>query len=215
MLHIGISGNIGAGKSTLATALYNKMFQHGLRAKIIPFATGVKEIAAMETHAMRLASMTKYFYTRGYEYPICVKAARAIDQCMEACPSTPGIKNRRLLQFIGTDAGREMIDEHIWIYAVQQCIPDELDYIISDDLRFDNEAMAVDVHIGITIPLDKEHAYELRCRELGEAYTYSDHSSERSLSLPALFNVTFGFTDEHVQALFDLLERVRMLRGSA
>jgi hypothetical protein len=50
------------------------------------------------------------------------------------------VKNRRLLQFIGTEIGRELFDKDIWINVLLDKINEsDKDVIFVDDIRFKNE----------------------------------------------------------------------------
>src|SRR5688572_30898718 len=115
MIHVGISGPIGAGKSTLAQQL-SDFFP----SAIIPFAYGVKQIAALELQDNRLQAITDMLVSYGAIYTHAYIAASMIDGYMTKYPSTPGVKNRRLLQFIGAEAGRQTIHPDLWIAVVQQ-----------------------------------------------------------------------------------------------
>jgi len=79
-----------------------------------------------------------------------------------------GKSPRQLLQSLGTDWGREMISETIWIDAMRRMIADQtFGTIIIDDCRFENEAQMVREMGGIVIGLERE----------GIAYT-GEHASE-------------------------------------
>jgi hypothetical protein len=212
-MHIGISGPIGSGKSTLAKELQQLAREHNFAAEIIPFASGVRELAAYEGSKWVTMSIMQKLWDWGIPTTQAAAAAGMIAGFMERYPTQPGVKNRRLLQIIGTEVGREYLDKDIWVKRTKQLFRqfDPLDFVFSDDVRFDNEALAVDVHIGITIT-GNEALYEKRTRELGYEYTYSDHTSERSLSSPPLFTVPIGFTQKDVYSIYDKLDYIRRLR---
>lgn len=215
MLHIGISGPIAAGKTTLAQSLKQLALESGLACDIISFAYGVREVAALEKNETRRAELTNLFYSYGYDYGLSITAAMLTDRYMQQHPSTSGEKNRRLLQSIGTEVGRMIVDEDIWIRRTQWLFNGHvLDYGISDDLRFDNEAMAVDVHVGIDVKATYEgyRDWNQRTGTFGAEYTFNQHASEHALTLPPLFVVPAGFTQQDVLVLFEKLERVRKLR---
>lgn len=208
---MGISGPIAAGKSTLAKQLQHAAMEHGYAAIIIPFATGVKELAALESVPNRINVITNKLFDWGYDYNLSRRAATLIDYFMSRYPSQPGVKNRRLLQSIGTEVGREVLGEDTWIKRTQQLMrADMFDFVFSDDLRFDNEALAVDVHVAIDTT--NNPAYLERLQQLGAEYTYSNHVSETSLTLPPLFIIPAMFTPDQVYALFDKLDHIRYLR---
>lgn len=215
MIHIGISGPIAVGKSTLANELWKLARSKGLEAAVISFAAGIRELLSMETNKYRRIAMAQKLFNWGFDTEHAGIGASMIDEYMYQYPSQVGVKNRRLLQLIGTEIGREYLGADTWIMRVQQLARqyDALDYLISDDLRFDNEAMAVDVHIAITLPTGKHVGmYHDRRSLLDPAYTFDNHPSERSLTLPALFTIPIGFTDDDVQKLYDNLDNIRKLR---
>ncbi len=213
MLHIGISGDIAAGKSTLAKQIKERAENDGYHAHIIAFATGIRELVALEKHPYREQAITRKLYDWGYDHDIAQNAARVIDDYMLLHPSQPGIKNRRLLQSIGTEVGREFLGQNTWIVRTQQLAKqyDALDYLITDDVRFDNEVLAVDVHIRIDSSSDMG-CYMLRLQRYGADYVFNDHASERSLTLPALLTVPVCFNDTDVDKLYTTLDYVRRIR---
>lgn len=213
MLHIGISGGIAAGKSTLAQKLSLIAENEGYHAVIVPFAIGIRDIIDLEPlpSNIRVMRLNLLFSQWGYDPTKSHLAAIAIDQAMIEYPSTPGIKNRRLLQIIGTDIGRNMLDSNIWVYRVQTLLKERhkfVDFGFSDDLRFDNEAMAADVHVRILSNV----CYQERVNKLPASYTYKDHISEQALTLPPLLTIPACFSDNDVQKLFTVLNEIRMLR---
>lgn len=215
MIHIGISGPIASGKSTLAADLKTVIQQHNYRAEIIPFAYGIREIVALENHPYRRSVIAQKLFDWGYDSDKANTAARLIDEYMYAYPSQAGIKNRRLLQLIGTEVGRQFLGEDTWIIRTQQLAfrYDMLDFLISDDLRFDNEAMAVDVHIAVVVKGAQAQAiYQQRMKTFGADYTFANHQSEQSLTLPPLYTVYVGFDITAVQTLFQSIDRIRRLR---
>lgn len=214
MIHIGISGKIGAGKSTLAASLKQLAIESGYACEIVSFAYGVREVAALEQHVARKSALVNLFHSYGYDYETSSVGARLADAYMRKYPTITNTKNRRLLQSIGTEVGRMAIDEDIWIKRTHYMFRGyPLDFGISDDLRFDNEAMAVDIHVGITIDgVEQSSVYLERIGAFGADYTNNNHASEQSLTLPPLFTIPIGFTQEDVLRLFEKVDKVRKLR---
>jgi hypothetical protein len=214
MLHVGISGPIASGKSTLATMLQQRAIDNNFTAKIIPFSEEVKVIASTEDNAARVIIIASLFTQWGYDSTKAHMAALGIDNFMRAFPSTPGVKNRRLLQFIGTEIGRDFLHKDIWIYRVQHAAKTfpVLDFLFSDDLRFDNEAFAVDVHVAITVE-QRYQCYSVQRGKYSNEYLFNQHMSEQSLTLPALLTLPVCFTTMDVNSLFFLLDEVRRLRS--
>lgn len=213
MLHVGISGKIASGKSTLAKALKQEAIESGYACEIVPFAYGVREVAALECEDMRRALITNLFYSWGYSYGVSLAAALRADKYMEEYPTVDGKKNRRLLQCIGTEVGRNTIEEDVWIRRVQYLFRGHIfDFGISDDVRFDNEAYACDVHVHIeVIDLDQQLRYNERIEKLD--HVFNDHASEYSLTAPPLFTLPINFRQRDILALFEKIDQVRRLRG--
>jgi len=91
-----------------------------------------------------------------------------------------GKSPRQLLQSLGTDWGRDMVSETIWIDAMRRMISDQsFDVIIIDDCRFENEAQMVRDMGGIVIGLERE----------GIAYT-GEHQSEMPVQADAIIDAS-------------------------
>ena len=78
---------------------------------------------------------------------------------------------RRLIQTLGTDCGRNMLGQNIWIDATfaQMNAPHEQDYVITD-VRFPNEAKAIKDRGGHMIRVDRPGVGPI-----------NDHESETAL----------------------------------
>jgi len=83
---------------------------------------------------------------------------------------------RQLLQTLGTDWGRNMIDENIWLWAMQRQLDfaemGNAEYAIIDDCRFDNEATRIKSLGGTIIRLTRD----------GYEYGTDSHESEKPVS---------------------------------
>jgi len=91
-----------------------------------------------------------------------------------------GKSPRQLLQSLGTDWGRDMVSETIWIDAMRRMIPDQsFDVIIIDDCRFENEAQMVRDMGGIVVGLERD----------GIAYT-GEHKSETPVQADAIIDAS-------------------------
>lgn len=75
---------------------------------------------------------------------------------------------RRLLQRIGTEGGRHVIGQDVWVRAVMDNLPDEP--VIVSDLRLPLEADAVRGHGGLVVRVSRPGAGPVNC-----------HSSETAL----------------------------------
>lgn len=124
MTVIGLTGLKQRGKSSVADILVR---EHGFQQ--FAFADGVRALAvAIDPHIVtqtgRMARYTELLRDKGYE----------------AAKHEPDV--RRLLQRIGTEAGRQVFGEGVWVNALAalvQQLPDAAKVVISD-VRFPNEA---------------------------------------------------------------------------
>jgi hypothetical protein len=115
---IGFTGRIGAGKSTAARALYNRGFTR------VRFAGPLKAMMA----CMGLSEQE-------------VDGSLKEEPCDLLCGKTP----RYAMQTIGTEWGRQMIGDDIWIRAFKRSVESYGEHIplVCDDVRFPNEAAAI------------------------------------------------------------------------
>jgi len=114
---VGLSGLIGSGKTFAAEHLsYTRGFY------IIRFAKGLKSML----HAIGL----KVEHTQGHlkEVP---------------CDLLQGKTPRYAMQTLGTEWGRELIGDDIWVSVWENRLPDQAIGVVCDDCRFLNEAEAV------------------------------------------------------------------------
>lgn len=153
---IGIVGPIGSGKSFLANQLAAALFQRSegnTEVVIMPFAQILKEICSLQAikilfnRDLILYDLLTY---HGLHSPV---AYARILEAFEEYPSVEGEKNRKLLQFVGTDIVRE-IDPDFWINATNKRLesyfaPDDVTIVIHDDVRFANEAALCDIIIEL------------------------------------------------------------------
>ena len=115
----------------------------------------------------------------------------------------PDKKDRNLLQFLGTDIGRNLIDQDIWVhrfvddvYIAQETakglFKKELKFV-SDDIRFPNEHKALKEAgwVGIYLEVSDELRIERLTRRDGDACVDKlEHASETALD---------GFKDELIK----------------
>lgn len=142
---IGLCGLAGAGKSTVARHLADK---HGY--VLVPFAGPLK-------------AMSRAFGLTQREMAGDLKEA----PCETLCGKTP----RQFMQWLGTEFGREMIGLDIWVNAwkrgieqanldaiVEMCDASARALIVSDDVRFANEAAAVRALGGVVLRIERPGA---------------------------------------------------------
>lgn len=130
---IGFTGSMGAGKSTAIEYVSSDIFErHRADRKV----TLVK-------FAKALYDIQEYIYNR-------------ISDVYQR-PDT-FIKDRKLLQWIGTDWARGTISETLWVDIWKNSVNRSLSHdpstvIVCDDVRFDNEAEAVKALGGYVVKI--------------------------------------------------------------
>ena len=182
--HVGISGPIAAGKSTLAKGLVRILELMNKPSIVIPFASGLKYLGSLEDKPDAILAAYDYFMALGYSEDKALRAGLKLLNAYRIYPQVDGKKPRKLYQYIGTEVGRDEVAKDVWIKDVQKRIR-ELDskphFVFSDDMRFVNEGEAVDYHIGITMntPSGKA-AYNARKSLYPADYFHSNHQSSIS-----------------------------------
>lgn len=206
MIHIGISGPIAVGKSTLSQGLVDVLAVMGKTAVVIPFASGLKYLASLRRSPDALVLCFDYMRDLGYDEDCALRASLRLLQAFYLYPAT-NEKPRKLYQYIGTELGRNTVSSNIWIHDVQKRIrtlPNTPDVVISDDLRFENESRAVDFHIALTVNTQYgQDIYAARIKKYSPDYIHSDHVSEQNAHIlkPPHFTLEIDYT---VSMLLDI-----------
>jgi hypothetical protein len=140
---IGFTGRIGAGKSTAARALYNRGFTR------VRFAGPLKAMMA----CLGLSEEE-------------VDGSLKEEPRDLLCGKTP----RYAMQTIGTEWGRQMIGDDIWIRAFKRTVESYGLHIplVCDDVRFQNEANAIRELGGVVVRVTR-----------GDRVADGIHASER------------------------------------
>lgn len=138
---IGLCGLAGSGKTTVA-----KMLEDDLGFARLSFAGPLKAMTrALGLSLREMAGDLK-------ERP-----------CRQLCGKTP----RQFMQLLGTEFGRQMIGEDFWVQTFIAAVERELLdatadqrplHIVSDDVRFPNEAQAIRDLGGIVVRIDRPGA---------------------------------------------------------
>lgn len=90
---------------------------------------------------------------------------------------------RRLLQALGTEVGRKLIDEDVWVDIMHDKIVDHLDAgtpVAVTGIRYPNEITLIQSLDGVTIWVERAEA---TARAEAAATATEQHDSERSLSM--------------------------------
>lgn len=163
---IALAGPKTVGKTTVAKALADRInnSEHYANAHVLSFAEPIRKMIR------GLGVPLKYYAVENKELPI----------------EGLGKTLRELMQSLGTEWGRGMVSDRIWLWAMEEAIDylkllDSTDHIdgdcapesvfIIDDCRFDNEAAWVTEQGGKVYELYRD----------GITYT-KEHSSERGVN---------------------------------
>lgn len=132
---IGLSGYAQSGKDTIGSFLVK---EHGFTR--FAFADALKEVV------YRLNPVAVQQADGVSEMPL--RVAHLVDSLgWEEAKKEPEV--RRLLQVMGTEAGRQVLGENIWVDTVLNQVGDQ-DAVITD-CRFPNEAQAVKDRGGFVV----------------------------------------------------------------
>ena len=129
---IGLSGKAGSGKSTVTRYLNDKGF--GTRK----FAEPLKAMIAALLEQQGVSPETTPEYIEG---------------SLKELPTEflGGRSPRYAMQTLGTEWGRGLISENFWVDAAMKQIADGDGDLIFDDVRFQNEALAIRRAGGIVV----------------------------------------------------------------
>lgn len=145
---IGLAGKIGAGKTTAAQYLVEK---HGFER--IRFAGPLKNMML----ALGLTS-------------------DEVDGILkeQPCDLLGGKTPRFAMQTIGTEWGRDIIDEKLWIRAWRRAVETTTPgaWIVADDVRFPNETAIIRELGGVLIRVDRPSAPGAAASHSSEAVAF-------------------------------------------
>ena len=217
---IGISGKMGSGKDTLSIVI------NYLADKFAP-----ESIADWEQPVSEFTYANKK-YSEKLKYMVCFLLGcdrsdledREFKE-KELGEEWDGLTPRKLLQLLGTEAGRHIIHPNIWVNALfadyvcddcgqQECPTDEEDtgqmihrsfpdWIITD-VRFPNEAQAIKDRGGILIRINRPQYLDN-----GLVIRKDEHLSETALDDYDEFDYVINNDTNSVQ---DLVDKVKQLK---
>jgi uridine kinase len=149
-------------------------------------------------------------------YPTVMKFAQPLYDMQKevyriAQLDAPKTKDRKLLQFLGTDWGRDK-DPDLWINLWRKKVrtymlantPQNRRVVLCDDLRFDNEAKQIKDMGGVIINV--EASDEVRKARAPESFSGVTHASENGID-PGLIDLTIY----NISEMFDLRQNIRYL----
>jgi len=181
---IGISGKIGSGKDTVGSILQDYSDSD---YQIKKFAGKLKEIAAL-----LIGCNVSDFEDREF------KEAKLGEEWDDLTP-------RKLLQLLGTEAGRQIIHPNIWVNALfadygERIFNDggwEYPNWIITDVRFPNEAQAIRDRGGIMIRIERPGC---------ESHCGGQHASETALD-----TYDFDYVIDNEGNIDELIEKIKQL----
>lgn len=144
---IGLTGFAGSGKDTLADSLI-ELFGFTKYSLANPIKRGIETLFSLDSG----------IWDRHRKE--------------EVIPFL-GVSPRRLAQTLGTEWGREIVGDDVWLKAAEAYIrehdPDEERAWVIPDVRFDNEAAWVRAHGGLVVHIERPNvrAVETHSSESG------------------------------------------------
>lgn len=202
---IGFSGKLASGKSTGAIMLETALLNYGIPAETRSFARPLKEVCKIAGDTAipmehRIHRVECFFRAHTVAHDTAIQnAAMNIVRCGDLYPNQYGVKNRKLLQLAGTEYGRNILGDNIWIEIALSDYDGETIYIF-DDVRFDNEALVLNTHILINEELNLE-LYRTRLASFAPDYVFSNHPSELGTRVTPHYVIPVGFSEHHIDVI--------------
>lgn len=167
---VGISGKQQSGKDYTGALI--QRLQPEKNWKIVKYADKLKDIICLmigctreqleddEFKNQELGKEWSYYITPGFNKIITTDEYDKLSENQKEYCKLIVLTPRKLLQLVGTEAGRNIVHPNIWINATFSTYEESDNWIITD-VRFPNEALHIKKKGGIVIRLD---------RPLGERY---------------------------------------------
>jgi hypothetical protein len=188
---IGISGKIGSGKDTLSIVI------NYLADKSAPDSFNRWE-QPLEEYTYKNKK-----YAENLKCMVCfLIGCNRIDledrefKEKELGEEWDGLTPRKILQLLGTEAGREIIHPNIWVNSLFADYTTDSNWIITD-VRFPNEAQAIKDRGGIVIRVE---------RPGGESHCGGAHASETALD-----DYDFDIVINNDGTIDELIDKVKQL----
>jgi hypothetical protein len=130
---IALTGPAGVGKSTVAREIWMEAARRGVVAIKLSFATPLKEMVRTLLRQTEMSESDVTFWMND-------RVARE-----EPCPKLMGRTVRHAMQTLGTEWGRDCIDQDFWAdMMVVKALKSGADLVIFDDARFLTEKEAIE-----------------------------------------------------------------------
>lgn len=156
---VGLSGYARSGKDTLAAALRDEGWNR------VAFADKLREVlyalnpmvtVKVNTYEVEEASSYKPIAVYTNETPVYVQDVIDLYTWDRYKETEYGPEIRRLLQRLGTEAGRQALWDSIWVDAAMKAVDNDPygKYVVTD-CRFPNEARAIQERDGFVIRITR------------------------------------------------------------
>lgn len=149
---VGLHGYAGAGKDTVAKVLAEYGYNRVAFADVLREALYVLNPIILTDRDGREHRVKDIVDASGWD-----AAKRTYEEI------------RRMLQVLGTEVGRQMISQDVWVKAAFKNLDVDKKYVFTD-VRFQNEHHAIDSRLGLLIKVTRP--------EVGPV---NDHTSENAL----------------------------------
>lgn len=183
---IGISGKKRAGKDTAAKYLATKGYE--VRAFATPLKAALLALNPLveitETDTQNADDSLDFYFGHGYFRVADIVSKVGYEVAKEIA------EVRRLLQYLGTEAGRDIHGENLWVGAFNKAWEeDEFLPAVVSDVRFPNEAEYIRSRGGIVINITKDTTTDdLHTSESGLCSEYYNYLVTNNGSLTELYN---------------------------
>jgi hypothetical protein len=213
---IGLSGFIGAGKDTVANMLVKN---YGFVK--LSFASNLKDAASIMFGWPRELLEGDTIQSRTFR--------ETVDEEWSKILKKPNFTPRLALQLLGTEAGRKVFGDDIWVYSTLFEAKKHKNVVVAD-CRFPNEANAIKQHDGFVWNIRREPVPEwyntaMTCTISGKSKLMEEkhpdvHPSEWSMVGYKFDNILFNSSDlealdKEVKFVYDLAEKLEFYRNKS
>lgn len=188
-LFVAFSGKKQVGKDTSADMLMDILEQKGMKVAVTAFAEALKEmtinILGLDRVLVYGSNEDKETLTHiSWEHiPLEIRMVYSKD----GLPIVGQMTIREVLQVVGTNIFRLMLENDVWANSPFRRDWSEYDVVIITDCRFPNEKEITEKHGGIVIRLTRDtglvddHSSETALDEYEFKYTYDNNGSFEDL----------------------------------
>lgn len=147
---IGIAGYARSGKDTLGSLLVNL---HGYERR--SFAAALKDVL-YATNPLAEIGEEQGGGSKNTTSVRHLVDFYGWDEAKELSPGFYGV--RGLLQRLGTEGGREVLGQNVWVDAAMSTLTDPDGKYVFTDMRFPNEYHAIDEAGGLVVRISRQSA---------------------------------------------------------